>query len=97
MSRSRSRKPRRKVHGRVVALGRGGDGVAETELGKVFVPGTFAGDEGEITISRGRSGTLFGSMAAFTVRSGDRVDAPCEHASECGGCPLIGEIPALIE
>jgi 23S rRNA (uracil1939-C5)-methyltransferase len=65
------------------ALGAGGDGIAETAAGRVFVPFTLAGETVEIE-RRGNRGRLTRIVAA----SADRVTPPCPHFGACGGCTL---------
>lgn len=67
----------------VTALGHAGDGIAETDAGRVFVPFTLAGEA--VTIERsGNRGRLLHVDHASPVR----VAPVCRHFGSCGGCAL---------
>ncbi len=68
---------------RIETIGARGDGVAIVDGAKIFVPLTAPGDLARITC-RGERGALESLMD----RSPHRVDAPCAHYGECGGCAL---------
>lgn len=68
---------------RIESIGAGGDGVANVDGARVFVPLTAPGDLAEIDLS-GERGTLVEMREAGP----DRVGAPCRHYGECGGCSL---------
>ncbi|MDP3896428.1 MAG: class I SAM-dependent RNA methyltransferase [Mesorhizobium sp.] len=65
----------------ITRLGAQGDGVAETERGQVFVPFTLPGEVVNAAIERER-----GTLMALIERSALRVEPPCRHFGECGGC-----------
>jgi 23S rRNA (uracil1939-C5)-methyltransferase len=67
----------------IVALGHGGDGIAETGDGRVFVPYTLPGETVEIE----RSGNC-GVPLRIVTASADRVAPICRHFGDCGGCAL---------
>src|SRR3972149_11501209 len=69
--------------GTIGALGHSGDGIAETALGRVFVPFTLAGETVEIERRGNRGG-----MTRLLAASSDRVTPPCRHFGACGGCTL---------
>jgi len=64
-------------------LGAGGDGIAETETGAVYVPFTLPGEEATVARSGNRA-----SLVALLKRSPERVEATCRHFESCGGCAL---------
>lgn len=64
-------------------LGYGGDGLAETDEGPVYVPFTLPGETVEIKRNDGR-----GSLHRVVAASRDRVAPICRHFSKCGGCAL---------
>jgi 23S rRNA (uracil1939-C5)-methyltransferase len=73
---------------RIVALGAGGDGIAETTEGPVYVPYTLPGER-----VRARPGPARGSGRAAEVTelldaAPERVVPPCRHFGICGGCAL---------
>lgn len=67
----------------ITALGHDGDGVAEWQGGKVFVPFTLPGDvvEAEIEGERGR-------LIELVAPGPDRVAPSCRHFGSCGGCAV---------
>ncbi len=64
-------------------LGHGGDGIAEADGHRIFVPYTLPGEQVEIE----RSGTR-GRPIRIVTPSATRVPAPCRHFGTCGGCAL---------
>jgi 23S rRNA (uracil1939-C5)-methyltransferase len=67
----------------IIALGHGGDGVAETADGRVFVPWTLPGETVEIDRV-----TRPVRLLDLKTASPDRVDPICRHFGICGGCAL---------
>ncbi len=67
----------------ISALGHGGDGIAETRDGRVFVPFTLPGE----TVRIERSGNR-GRLVDITAASPLRAAPPCRHFGTCGGCAL---------
>lgn len=67
----------------IAALGRAGDGIAETIAGAVYVPLTLPGETVEIERSGERA-----RASRIVTASPDRVDARCRHFGTCGGCAL---------
>jgi len=67
----------------IAALGHRGEGVAEIEGERVFVPFTLPGEEAVIT-REGERGTLVELLS----RSGDRQEPFCPYFGACGGCQL---------
>ena len=67
----------------IVELGHGGDGIAETAGGRVYVPFTLPGETVEIERSgeRGRPLQIVGASPA-------RIAPICRHFGTCGGCAL---------
>ncbi len=68
---------------RIAALGHAGDGIAETEDGRVFVPFTLPGE----TVVIERSGNR-GRLVDIEQASPLRVPPVCRHFGTCGGCAL---------
>ncbi|MCP3104910.1 class I SAM-dependent RNA methyltransferase [Myxococcus sp. K15C18031901] len=70
-------------------LGQLGEGVASWEGRTVFVPGAFPGDTVRVHLeAQGR--VLRGLLRQVVSPGPDRREAPCEVASECGGCDWLG-------
>jgi 23S rRNA (uracil1939-C5)-methyltransferase len=68
----------------ITGLGHTGDGVAETEGGRLFVPYTLPGET--VTIERGRGDHA--RLVDIITPSPDRVEPLCRHFGVCGGCAL---------
>ncbi|MGB5813452.1 MAG: methyltransferase [Polyangiales bacterium] len=85
------------IEGRVRAVGRGGDGVVETAAGIVLTPGCLPGERVKIEADGSRRGVSRGRLLRVTEPSERRVDARCELADRCGGCPLMIAAPSLAE
>ena len=68
---------------RIDALGHGGDGIAETPGGRIFVPFTLPGE----TVAAERDGSR-GRLVEVLAASPLRVDPACRHFGTCGGCAL---------
>jgi 23S rRNA (uracil1939-C5)-methyltransferase len=68
---------------RIARLGAQGDGVADTPEGPVFVPFTLPGEM--VTAARQKDRA---TAMAILEPSPLRVDPPCRHFTECGGCAL---------
>ncbi len=64
-------------------LGAQGDGVARTDGGDVFIPFTLPGE----TVTAARTKDRAALMAVLEP-SPLRVEPPCRHFTECGGCAL---------
>ena len=67
----------------ITALGQKGEGVAEIEGRKVFVPLALPGERVEIEAD-GERGTLIGIITAAP----NRIEPFCPHFGACGGCQL---------
>jgi len=67
----------------IVGLGHGGDGIAETDSGRLYVPYTLPGE----TIEIERIGSR-GRPLRVVSASPDRIAPLCRHFGACGGCAL---------
>ena len=73
------------------SLGARGDGLAQLDEQRVHVPGSLPGEVVSARIAGER-----GQITAIETPSADRVEAPCEHYGDCGGCSLQHmAVPAL--
>jgi 23S rRNA (uracil1939-C5)-methyltransferase len=79
----------RKLEGRTRAVGRGGDGVVETDEGIVFVPGVLPGERVELELKTSKRGARRGRLARLLTTSPHRVEPSCPELARCGGCPLM--------
>lgn len=80
------RRPASTVRAEVIALAKGGDGVARVQ-GKssrstILVPRTAPGDIIEVIPGKASRGTLHALLEPSPLR----VAPPCPHAESCGGC-----------
>ncbi len=68
---------------RIEDIGASGDGIATVDGARIFVPLTAPGDLADIE-ARGDRGVLID----LKEKSPHRIDAPCRHYGQCGGCSL---------
>lgn len=68
----------------VLRLGSRGDGVAETESGRLHIPFTAPGDLARVA-PRGKGAA---ELVTLLAPGPARVAAPCRHFGRCGGCAL---------
>lgn len=73
---------------RIDALALDGDGVARTESGSVFVPGTAPGELVRIRTTGGRGRTRTVELVEVLEPSAARVAPACPVFGRCGGCQL---------
>lgn len=71
----------------IAAMGRQGDGVAETPQGRVHVPFTLPGERVEIERQQDQQGER-GTLLRIIEASAERVKPRCRHFGECGACAL---------
>lgn len=69
-------------------LGARGDGVAQTSQGPVFVPYTAPGDRVGIRLGKPVDQGFAGELLELHAPGPDRIDPPCPHFHDCGGCAL---------
>ncbi|MGE3366128.1 MAG: class I SAM-dependent RNA methyltransferase [Rhizobiaceae bacterium] len=67
----------------IARLGAQGDGVVDTDTGPVYVPFALPGET--VTAAREKDR---GTLIAVLEPSPQRVEPPCRHFGECGGCAL---------
>ncbi|MEP9397078.1 class I SAM-dependent RNA methyltransferase [Mesorhizobium sp. KR2-14] len=67
----------------IARLGAQGDGVADTPEGPLFIPFALPGET--VTAAREKDR---GTLMAVLEESPLRVEPPCRHFTECGGCAL---------
>lgn len=72
----------------VTEIGVRGDGVADWEGDRVFVPGTVPGDRVRVRIHQPRKGILAGRVREVLTAGPGRAEPPCRHFGACGGCAL---------
>lgn len=72
----------------VTALGGGGDGVAETPRGRVYIPFAVPGDRLLVRPGRRRGKATRAAIVRRIADGPSRVAPPCRHFGDCGGCAL---------
>ncbi len=64
----------------------GGSGLAHLEGSAIFVPFVLPDEVLDVSVSKGRAGTLLGQPRACLQPSEDRIEPPCPVFGQCGGC-----------
>ena len=72
----------------VTALGAQGDGIAESESGRLFIPYAAPGDALQVRLPSKRSKQMRAHIAKILTGGPDRQEPICAHFSECGGCAV---------
>jgi len=75
-------------------LGGRGDGVGQGDGHKIYVPFTTAGDRVRVRLGEKRGEGISARIVEVLTAGPDRVEAPCPHFSQCGGCTLQHVSPA---
>lgn len=79
----------------VTAIGAGGDGIARSEAGPVFIARALPGETVEARLIGKRGEGQAGVVEAILTASPDRVAPPCPHFEQgCGGCAVQHWAPA---
>jgi 23S rRNA (uracil1939-C5)-methyltransferase len=74
--------------GTVQAIAKGGAGIIRLADKTVFVPGVISGETIEFTVQDKQKGVWPGQLQRILEPSPQRVETPCRHYQECGGCNL---------
>ena len=74
--------------GKVQAIAKGGAGVIHEPDRTVFIPGVIAGETVEYAPVSRRKSVWQGKLLRVLEASPQRVEPPCPHYRECGGCNL---------
>lgn len=72
----------------IAALGAGGDGIAETANGPVYVRYAAPGDRLGIRVRREKGGARRGDIVSRLTDGPSRIEPVCSHFAECGGCAV---------
>lgn len=67
----------------IIGVGHSGDGIAETPIGRVFVPLTLPGEVAEIERDGSRA-----RLVRLIASSNERVAPVCRHFGQCGTCAV---------
>lgn len=71
----------------IAAIGRQGDGIADTPQGRVHVAYTLPGERVEIARQENQEGER-GTLVRVLEASPERIDPRCRHYGVCGACAL---------
>ncbi|HET8728519.1 MAG TPA: TRAM domain-containing protein, partial [Alphaproteobacteria bacterium] len=79
---------RREIEVTVRALGARGDGIAEYEGSRVFVPFAAPGDRVRVRLGEARGDGVAAELLELVRPGPGRTEPPCPHFGSCGGCTL---------
>lgn len=85
---SKQRHSRRTVELAIESIGARGDGIGRADGRPVYVPLTLPGDRLRVELERPRGDGFAARIVEFLAQGPGRVEAPCPHFGECGGCAL---------
>ena len=74
--------------GTVQSIAKGGCGIIHGAEKTVFVPGVIRGETVEFAVQNEHKGIWQGQLQRIIEPSPLRVEPPCRHYGECGGCNL---------
>ena len=74
--------------GKVHAIAKGGCGIIRDAEKTIFIPGVIAGETVEYAHLNRRQSVWRGKLLRVIEASPRRVEPPCPHYHECGGCNL---------
>lgn len=74
--------------GKVQAIAKGGAGIIHETDKTIFIPGVIAGETVEYAAVSRRKSFWQGKLLRVLEASPQRVEPPCPHYYECGGCNL---------
>ncbi len=72
----------------IEAIGAGGDGIARSTLGRLYVPLTVPGDRVRVRVVERRGDGWAAALEEVLDPGPDRATPPCPHFGRCGGCAL---------
>jgi len=73
---------------KILELGSKGDGIAKTDNGRVFIPFAVPGDLVRARVGKFSAGFCRGEIKSVLDAAPQRIDAACEHFTDCGGCSV---------
>lgn len=85
---ARTARPDRAAEVVIDRLGARGDGIAETAAGRVFVPNALPGERTLVRLDKPRGDGFAAKPVERLSASADRVEPPCPHFGQCGGCAV---------
>ncbi len=72
----------------ITSLGVRGDGIADSEHGRLYVPYAVPGDRAIVRIGAAKADGFQAAIIKMLDAGPGRVDPPCRHFRTCGGCTL---------
>ncbi len=82
----RTARPDRAAEVAIERLGALGDGIAETELGPMYVPDALPGERMVVRMGKPRGSGISARTVERLQTSDARVEPDCRHFGRCGGC-----------
>ena len=76
------------IEATITAIGAAGDGVTETQEGRLYVPFTVPGDRLRVRLGEKRGGGFAAETVERLADGPARQVPPCRHFGSCGGCAL---------
>ena len=70
----------------IIAYAGDGSSIARIHDMVVFVPGGAVGDQCDIRIVKIAKNYAYGRIERIFIKSKNRIEPECPHASKCGGC-----------
>lgn len=74
--------------GSILAIAKGGAGIVRDAEKTVFIPGVIAGETVEYAVAGRLRSAWQGKLLRVLDASPQRVEPPCPHYGDCGGCNL---------
>lgn len=78
----------REIEGVVGRLGGRGDGVVDSDHGRLYVPYTVPGDRVRVAVGKARGDGFIAELREVMTPGATRVEPGCEHFHACGGCTM---------
>lgn len=72
----------------IKALGVKGDGIANIDFGKVFVPFTVPGDVVRVSLEKSKDRVRRAKVLSILEAGTERIESACRHFTKCGGCSV---------
>jgi 23S rRNA (uracil1939-C5)-methyltransferase len=72
----------------IASLGGRGDGIGDTDQGRLYVPYTVPGDKVGVRLGPAAGDGRMGELVELLAPGPARVEPPCRHFHDCGGCTL---------
>lgn len=72
----------------IASLGPRGDGIAESERGRLYVADALPGERVRVRTGGKRGVGFVATLKEVVEPSPERADPPCRHFADCGGCSV---------